>query len=91
MKSSCLRGMRDVADADLGLHGARLVDDDDAPCRRRRLGRLRRLRRRRVRPAAERALGARERFVRRDVADDREDRVVGAEPFLVEREQVVAA
>ena len=40
---------------------------------------------------AERALGAGERLLGGDVADDREDRVVGAEPFLVEREQIVAA
>ena len=39
---------------------------------------------------AERALGAGERFFRRHVADDREDGVVGAEPFLVERQQIVA-
>ena len=42
-------------------------------------------------PSAECTLGARERFVRRHVADDREDRVVRREPFLVERQQIVAA
>ena len=42
------------------------------------------------RPVAERPLRAGERLLGRDVADDREDRVVGAEPLLVEREQVLA-
>ena len=80
----------DVADADLGLHGAGPVDDDDAAGRRRRLVRLR-LRQLDARPAAERPLRARERLLGRHVADDRQDRVVRAEPPLVEREQVVAA
>ena len=53
--------------------------------------RLRRLRAGRLRgQLAERALGPRERLLGRHVADDREDRVVGAEPLLVERDQVVA-
>ncbi len=80
----------DVADADLGLHGPRPIDDDETPCWRRRLGRLRRFGSS-ASPRAKRTLGAREGFVRRDVADDREDRVVGAEPFLVERQQILAA
>ena len=41
-------------------------------------------------PLAERALGAGERLLGRDVADDREDGVVGAEPGLVERDEIVA-
>ena len=42
------------------------------------------------RPLAERALGAGERLFGGDVADDGEDGVVGAEPLLVERQQIVA-
>ena len=42
------------------------------------------------RPLAERTLGARKRLLVRDVADDGEDGVVGAEPGLVEGDEVVA-
>ena len=79
---------RDVADADLGLHGAGLVDHDEPAGRRRRLDAPVRLNIH-LPPRGERPLGARERLVGGHVADNGEDRVVRAEPSFVEREQIV--
>ena len=77
-----------VADADLGLHRARPIDDHDTPCRRGRIdglghGRLG------FAPLAERPFGAGKRLFVADVPDDGENRVVGAEPGLVERDEIV--
>ncbi len=80
---------RQHADANLGLHRVRLVDDDDATGGRRRFDRLGR-RDIRARPAAEHALGRRERLVARHVADDRQDHVVRDEVALVVRLQILA-
>ena len=79
----------DVADADLGLDRAGPIDDDDAPRRRWRIRRRGGGVSTRA-PVAERPLGAGKRLFVVDVADDREDRVVGAEVRLVERHEVVA-
>ena len=79
----------DVADAHLRLHRVRLVDDDHAP---RRFGRIDEGLRRQIAPlpVAEDLLRGRERFLGRDVADEREDCVVRQEVPRVEREEIVA-
>ena len=80
----------DVADANLGLHRTGTVDDDDAPGRRRRIDRLGRQCARSVPHLPNARSAPANASSWRDVADDREDGVVGAEPGLVERDEVVA-
>ncbi len=78
----------DVAGPHLGLHGIRLVDDDDAACRIRWLGDG--LRRDiAALPVAEDLGDPGERLLLGDVANDGEDGVVWHEVPPVKREQVV--
>ena len=78
----------DVAHANLGLHGIGLVDQDHPPGR---IGRVDELVDVNVAPlpVREHVLGGRQRFLRRDVADDGEDGVVGREVLVVKRDEIV--
>src|SRR5262245_11711234 len=79
---------RQLANADLRLHRIRLVHDDQPACRlwwidglpRRNLA---------ARPLAEHTPGLPERILTSDVADDRQDHVVGHEVLTMELPQIV--
>ena len=80
---------RDLTDADLRLHGVRLVHDDYPPGRRRRVDHLDGLDGG-ARPGAEYPFGGGESFFTADVPNDREDHVVGHEIPLVIRLKIGA-
>jgi hypothetical protein len=77
-----------LPDANLRLHRVRLIDDDEASRRLRRIDRLPH-RHVRARPFPEHTLGGGKRVLARHVADDREDHVVRHEILSVKRSQIV--
>src|SRR5690349_16274092 len=80
---------RHVANADLRLRRVGTVDDDDTARRRRWILGLHSGKREAL-PGSERPLSAGERLFRGHVANNRKNRVVGAKPSRMEREEIVA-